>query len=95
MGYECGDEWTLGRFNRLMEDLLQGGAHRTCFEPWEIELLLDITACDIPARRRRPLLKAYQRFAARRLDSGEPPLKLSEFLREAGQPGDPQSEIPL
>ncbi|MFB3825303.1 MAG: hypothetical protein ACE15B_00995 [Bryobacteraceae bacterium] len=91
---ECGAEWTLGRFNRLMDDLLRGGANRNCFEPWEIDLLLDIAGCEIPPQRRRPLLKAYQRAAARRMDYGEPPLKLSEFLRESGQLAGLQRETP-
>jgi hypothetical protein len=78
-------EATLGRFNRLIRELLDGGSKRNCFDPWEVELLLDIAACNLDPRRARDTLRRYQRAAERRIDSGLlPPLKLSEYLRGQG-----------
>ncbi len=76
-------DFVLGRFNRLMQDLLHGGTQRTCFEPWEIELLLDINGCDVDESRRRAVLERYRKAAQKQLDFGVlPPLKLSEYLRK-------------
>jgi hypothetical protein len=76
-------EIVLGRFNRLMQDLLSGRTERTCFEPWEVELLVDIDGCAVDQLRRRAVLQRYRKVAEGRLDRGLlPPLKLSEYLRE-------------
>jgi hypothetical protein len=92
MRYEWDSEMMLNRFNQLMEDLLRGKARRNCFAPWEVELLLDIESCEVPAPRKRILLKRYQEAASRRIDSGEPPLKLSEYLRGSLPPVAPQPD---
>lgn len=74
-------EIVLGRFHRLIQDFLRGGTERTCFEPWEIELLLDIEDCRISKHSRRAVLQRYQRAVERQLDYGQlPPMKLSEYL---------------
>ena len=37
------------RFNRLIRELLKGGTRRETFQPWEVELLLDMQSCRIPS----------------------------------------------
>jgi hypothetical protein len=74
-------ELMLNRFRRLFNELMRGGITRNNFAPWEIELLLDFQACNLPARRRTDLLKQYQRSVERQLEAGPgPPMRLSEFL---------------
>jgi hypothetical protein len=71
----------LARFNRLMRDLQHGASTRTCFRPWEVELLLDIENCDLGALNRRRVLQRYRRAVERRLEKGASrPLMLSEYL---------------
>ena len=38
----------LNRFNRLIGELLRGAISRNAFQPWEVELLLDLETCQIP-----------------------------------------------
>ncbi len=71
----------LSRFNRLMRDIEDGEITRTCFRAWEVELLVDIQTCDLPAANRGRILQRYRRAVERRLVQGSPvPLKLSEYL---------------
>jgi hypothetical protein len=75
-------EHQLNRFRRLMGELTKGETTRNSFEPWEIDLLLDLDACYLPPRRRQELLRQYRRAVERQMQSGlGPPLKLSEFLQ--------------
>ena len=75
-------ECVLIRFNRLMREVEQGAVNRNCFQPWEIELLVDMDACQLPARRKRETLRRYERAFRRRIERGSSePLKLSEYLR--------------
>jgi hypothetical protein len=74
-------ELMLNRFKRLFGELMRGEISRNQFEPWEVELLLDFEACELPSRRRTDILRQYQRAVERQLDSGPgPPLLLSQFL---------------
>jgi hypothetical protein len=74
-------EAVLHRFNRLMQELLQGSFKRNCFRPWEIELLLDIEACNLTGASRREMLRRYQKAVQRHFErGGTMPLKLSEYL---------------
>ena len=41
-------ELMLNRFNRLIGELLRGAMSRNVFQPWEVELLLDLDTCQIP-----------------------------------------------
>lgn len=68
------------RFNRLMRDLRTGTPSRNSYDPWEVELLLDLDSCTLPASNRARLLDRYQRAARRRLERGAGPLKLSDYL---------------
>ena len=74
-------EAILHRYNRLMRELLQGVIKRNCFRPWEIELLLDIEACDLRGANRRETLRRYQRAVQRQMENGgDCPMKLSQYL---------------
>ncbi len=74
-------EAILARFNKLIQDLLRGNMTRNTFQPWEVEILLDIDACDLKDSSRRETLRRYQRAVQRSMEKGAPqPLRLSEYL---------------
>lgn len=74
-------EARLLQFNKLMTELLRGRIQRTTFQPWEVEVLLDIEACQISEVNRREILRRYQKAANRFVDrGGRSLLKLSEYL---------------
>lgn len=76
-------EIALGRFNRLIQDLLRGNPNRNCFYPFEIELLLDMETCDLGRSNKREVLRQYQKAVQRHFErGGETPLKLSEYLAQ-------------
>jgi len=71
----------LNRFNRLMSDLAHGAVTRSGFEPWEVEILMDIKSCKLEPRRRSAIMRQYRRAVQRQLETGPgPPMKLSHFL---------------
>ena len=71
----------LAQFNRLIQELLRGSMNRNTFRPWEVELLLDIEACNLGDSSRRETLRRYQRAVQRHMEKGARlPLKLSEYL---------------
>ncbi len=81
-------EARLNRFNRLMQELIRGNMNRNTFQPWEIEILLDIEACQIREPVKRETLKRYQKAVQRAMEKGAPtPLRLSEYLN--GKKGAP------
>ena len=74
-------ELMLNRFRRLIGELLRGHVMRNSFAPWEIEIILDMEACEIEPRRRADVFRQYQRAVEQQLDEGPgPPMKLSHFL---------------
>lgn len=74
-------EARLNRFNRLMQELIRGNMNRNTFQPWEIEILLDIEACQIREPVKRETLRRYQKAVQRAMEKGAPtPLSLSEYL---------------
>ena len=74
-------EARLNRFNRLMQELIRGNMNRNTFQPWEIEILLDIEACQIREPVKRETLRRYQKAVQRSMEKGAPmPLRLSEYL---------------
>jgi hypothetical protein len=76
---KCGG--ILGRFNRLIRDLLRGEMTRNSFRLWEAEILLDIMSCDVAGPSTRSYLRRYQKAAQRQMAKGGPlPLKFSEYL---------------
>jgi hypothetical protein len=75
-------ELMLNRFRRLVRDLQRGTITRNDFEPWEVDILLDIESCQLERGRREETLQHYQRAVERQLEIGAgPPMKLSEFLK--------------
>ncbi len=74
-------EVILPRFNRLMQDVIKGSFQRTSFEPWEVQLLLDIQGCVEEVETRRDLLKRYQKAVQKQLGRrGQRPMLLSEYV---------------
>lgn len=74
-------EARLNRFNRLMQELIRGAMNRNTFQPWEIDILLDIEACQIREPVKRETLRRYQKAVQRSMEKGAPmPLRLSEYL---------------
>jgi hypothetical protein len=74
-------EIVLARFNRLMQELLRGSMNRNTFQPWEIDILLDIEGCSLKDAGKKDILRRYQRAVQRAMDKGAPtPMKLSEYL---------------
>ena len=72
----------LNRFNRLITELLRGAIARNTFQPWEVEILMDMDACGLDPRKRELVLRQYQRAVTRQLETGPgPPMKLSEYLQ--------------
>ncbi len=71
----------LAQFNRLIQELLRGNMHRNTFRPWEVELLLDIEACNLRESAKRETLKRYQKAVQRQMEKGARlPMRLSEYL---------------
>lgn len=76
-------EARLLQFNKLMTELLRGKIQRTTFQPWEVEVLLDIESCQLNDSNRREVLRRYQKAANRFVDrGGRSLLKLSEYLEK-------------
>ena len=73
-------EAILARFNKLVSDLLRGTMNRNTFQPWEIEILLDIEACNIREAVKRETLRRYQK-AVQRAKS------LDQLAESMGEPG--------
>jgi hypothetical protein len=75
-------EITSHRFARLITEILEGGTRRTIFQPWEVEILLDIEGCGLEPRRRADRLRQYMRAVRKQLENRRgPPMKFSEFLQ--------------
>ena len=71
----------MNRFNRLMQELIRGNMNRNTFHPWEIEILLDIEACQLREPVKRETLRRYQKAVQRAMEKGAPmPFRLSEYL---------------
>ena len=71
----------LARFNKLVNDLLRGTMNRNTFQPWEIEILLDIEACNLRDAVGRETLRRYQKAVQRSMEKGaRTPFLLSEYL---------------
>ncbi|MBI5084523.1 MAG: hypothetical protein HZB13_07995 [Acidobacteria bacterium] len=71
----------LGQFNRLIEELLTGRLHRTRFEAWEMEILLDIEGASLTGAARKKHLQGYQRAVQQQLQRGAArPRSFSEYL---------------
>lgn len=74
-------ELALNRFNRLVKEILQGEVRRTCFQSWEVDLFVDLQACDLTRSRRDEALRRYQRAVQHQIERGQlPPVRFAEFL---------------
>ena len=74
-------ELTFNRFKRLLGEITRRETGRNAFQPWEIEILLDLECCELEPRRRLDILRQYERAVERQMEAGPgPPMKLSEFL---------------
>jgi hypothetical protein len=74
-------ELMLNRFNRLIGEVMRGAVGRNSFQPWEVDILMDLENCQLERRRRLEILRQYQRAVERQMTNGPgPPMKLSEFL---------------
>jgi hypothetical protein len=74
-------ELVLNRFRRLMGEIMRRETARNAFHPWEVEILMDLEACQLEPRRRLEILRQYQRAVERQMETGPgPPMKLSAFL---------------
>lgn len=75
-------EARLNRFNRLMQELIRGNMSRNTFQPWEIEILLDIETCQLRDGVKRETLRRYQKAVQRAMEKGvaPTPFPLSEYL---------------
>lgn len=74
------DEMLL-QFNRLINELLRGQITRNCFQPWELELMLDIEGCSLGSTGKRELLRRYQKAVQAHIERGNDQVfKLSEYL---------------
>ncbi len=88
-------EARLNRFNRLMQELIRGNMNRNTFQPWEIEILLDIDACQIREPVKRETLRRYQKAVQRSMERGAPtPLRLSEYLNGKKSAAAPEAVAP-
>ena len=77
-------DFVLGRFNKLIQELLRGRTSRNAFQPWEIDILIDIQDCQVPKPKRVDLLRRYQKAVQRQLERGVyPVMKFSEYLVQA------------
>jgi hypothetical protein len=82
-------EVTLNRFKRLLAEVLRGHLTRNTFAPWEIDLLIDMEACQIQPRRREDIFRHYQRAVEKHMEAGaDYPMKLSQFLILRHRPDD-------
>lgn len=75
-------ELTLNRFRRLITELVRRNVKRTTFQPWEVDLLVDIESCSLEPNRHITILRQYERAVTRQIESaGGLPIKLSEYLQ--------------
>lgn len=79
-------ELTLNRFNRLIREILAGQVRRTCFQPWEMEFLIDLQECGLTRSRRSEALQRYQRAVQKQLERRQfPPIRFCEFVNRRAQ----------
>jgi hypothetical protein len=75
-------ETVLARFNRLLQDVLQGSTRRNTFLQWEVDLLLDIDNCRLRDTALKRELQRYRNAVQRHMGRGERlPPKFSDFLQ--------------
>jgi hypothetical protein len=71
----------LAQFSVLMDELLRTGFQRGRFDPWEIDILLEIEGCALNDDAKRKALQAYENAVQAEMERGAVrPMKFSEFL---------------
>lgn len=71
----------LEQFSVLMDELLRSGLKRATFQPWEIDILLEVEACGLSAVSKRKALQEYQNAVQAEMEQGAPlPMRFSAFL---------------
>lgn len=74
-------ERRLSQLDRLLAEMIAGDFSRTTFQPWEVEILLDIQSCATSGLSRKQLLKRYQKAAHRWFcRGGRTLLLLSDYM---------------
>jgi hypothetical protein len=74
-------ESRLAYFDKMIADLASGQFRRTTFQPWEVEVLLDIQSVNLGEANRKALLRRYQRAAHRWFErGGRTLLRMSDYL---------------
>jgi hypothetical protein len=74
-------ELMLNRFRRLITEVMRGAIVRNAFQPWEVEILVDMEKCQPERKRRLDILRQYRRAVERQMRDGPgPPMKFSEFM---------------
>ncbi len=74
-------ERRLVQFDSMIAELAAGGIRRTTFEPWEIQVMLDIQSCPAEEANKKEMLRRYQQAAHRWLErGGRTMLLLSDYL---------------
>ena len=75
-------ELMFNRFHRLLAEVIRCETSRTVFQPWEVEILMDIEACKLVPKEKTATLRQYLRAVERQMGKGPgSPMKLSEFLQ--------------
>ena len=74
-------ERRLAYLDTMITELVSGEFRRTSFEPWEVEVLLDLQSCQIDDVNKKEMLQRYQKAAHRWFDrGGRTLLLLSDYL---------------
>lgn len=74
-------ERRLAYLDTIVAELNSGAFRRTSFEPWEVEVLLDIQSCQTAEVNKKEMLQRYQKAAHRWFDrGGRTLLLLSDYL---------------
>lgn len=72
----------LGSFDALVGELICGGPKWSSFQPWEMQLLLDLSTCRISRSRRTQVLLQYQQYVRKEIRKGRSASLLSVFLEK-------------
>jgi hypothetical protein len=76
----------LAQFHLVMEEVLGGEMRRSKFQPWEIDILLDIADYNLRRTAKRKILREYQDAVEAELKKGASlPLKFSEYMERRAQ----------
>ena len=68
------------RFNRLVDELLEGNVQRNSFARWEVELILAFQEYDYDRTTKRQLLRRYQKSVNRHFEMGDLLLPPDHYL---------------